>query len=190
MWPAERYQQVIDHYKDKILFVQIGHRSHNHPQLNNVINLIGQTDDRQLIRLVWASSGVLTPCSYPMTLAAAVPIRPGSCHGRQNRPCVIVAGGREPAGWQLHTGPQPIDTCGMLPCCQNGGCWASRIKPVGDGDEKDSKNMCRHVVNSEEGVELPFCMDMITADEVIRRIEMYHAFYTPGRKKIFSHNVR
>lgn len=190
MWPAERYQQIVDHYRGKILFVQIGHADHTHPKLDGVINLIGKTDDRQLIRLVWASSGVITPCSYPMTLAAAVPIRPGACNGRRNRPCVIIAGGREPSGWQAHTEHQFIHTCGMLPCCDHGGCWASRIKPIGDGDEKDRKNMCKHVVVSDENVELPYCMDMITAEEVIRRIDMYDSFYRPGRKKTSSYNQR
>ena len=190
MWPEERYQEVVDHYQGRILFVQIGHRDHTHPKLDGVVNLIGKTDDRQLIRLVWASSGVLTPCSYPMTLAAAVPVRPGACNGRKFRPCVIVAGGREPSGWQAHTEHQFIHTCGMLPCCDHGGCWASRIKPIGDGDEKDRKNMCRHVVTLDNGVELPYCMDMITSEEVIRRIGMYYSFYEAGRKKTHSYNER
>jgi len=190
MWPAERYQEIVDRYQGKILFVQIGHKDHTHPKLTGVVNLIGKTDDRQLIRLVWASSGVITPCSYPMTLAASVPVRPGSCNGRKHRPCVVVAGGREPAGWQAHTEHQFIHTCGMLPCCDHGGCWASRIKPIGDGDEKDRKNMCRHVVTSDEGVELPYCMDMITAEEVARRIDMYNSFYQAGRKRTSSYNQR
>jgi hypothetical protein len=190
MWPAERYQQIVDHYRGKILFVQIGHSSHNHPELEGVVNLVGKTDDRQLIRLVWASSGVITPCSYPMTLAAAVPVRPGACNGRKTRPCVVIAGGREPSGWQAHTEHQFIHTCGMLPCCDSGGCWASRVKPIGDGDEKDIKNMCRHVVKLDGGDEIPYCMDMISAEEVIRRIDMYYSFYQAGRKKTHSYNKR
>jgi ADP-heptose:LPS heptosyltransferase len=190
MWPVERYQKVVDHFKGRIVFVQIGHKSHNHPDMKDTINLVGKTDDRQLIRLVWASSGVLTPCSYAMTLAAAVPVRPGSCNGRRHRPCVVVAGGREPSHWQAHTDHQFIHTCGALPCCDIGGCWKSRIKPIGDNDMKDKKNMCEYVVNSEEGIELPFCMDMISADEVIRRIEMYYKFYEPGRKRTHTYNQK
>ncbi len=190
MWPEDRYQKIVDHYQGKILFVQIGHKDHTHPNLEGAINLVGKTDDRQLIRLVWASSGVITPCSYPMTLAAAVPVRPGACNGRRNRPCVVIAGGREPAGWQAHTEHQFIHTCGMLPCCDQGGCWTSRVKPIGDGDEKDKKNMCRHVVTADNGIELPYCMDMITPEEVIRRIDMYYSFYEAGRKKTISYNQR
>jgi len=190
MWPKERYQQIVDHYRGKILFVQIGHASHNHPDLDGVVNLIGKTDDRQLIRLVWASSGVITPCSYPMTLAASVPVRAGACNGRKNRPCVVIAGGREPSGWQAYTEHQFIHTCGMLPCCDSGGCWASRVKPIGDGDDKDIRNMCRHVVTLNNNEEIPYCMDMITADEVIRRVDMYYSFYEAGRKKTHSYNQR
>jgi len=195
-WPAGRYQKVVDHFEGRIKFVQIGHKDHNHPQLENVINLAGETeamegkqmDDRQLIRLVWASAGVLTPCSYPMVLAAAVPVRPGTVRGLSERPCVVVAGGREPAGWQAYNSHQFIHTCGMLPCCANGGCWKSRVKPIGDGDHKDKKNMCQHVVTAEDGEDLPFCMDMITADEVIRRIEMYYRFFSADRPKTKTYN--
>jgi len=188
MWPEERYQQVVDHFKDRLVFVQIGHKAHNHPKLDNVINLVGETDDRQLIRLVWSSSGVVTPVSYPMTLAAAVPVRVGKCMGQANRPCVVIAGGREPNQWQTHANHQFIHCCGALPCCPSGGCWASRIKPVGDNDEKDRKNMCKNVVKTEDGTELAYCMDMITADEVIRRMEIYLGFFTPGRKQAYTYN--
>jgi len=188
MWPQERYQLVVDHFKDRLVFVQVGHKDHNHPELTGVINLIGKTDDRQLIRLVWSSDGVITPVSYPMTLAAATPVRVGKCMGRENRPCVVIAGGREPNQWQTHANHQFIHCCGALPCCSGGGCWASRIKPIGDNDEKDRRNMCKYVVKSEEGYELPYCMDAITAEEVIRRMEIYLGFFTPGRRKTYTYN--
>lgn len=41
--------------------------------------------------------------------------------------------------------------------------------PLGDGDDKDRPEELRvDVVGT-----LPRCMDMITADEIIRRIELY-----------------
>ena len=33
-WNPEEYQKVVDHFKDKILFVQCGELSHHHPQLH------------------------------------------------------------------------------------------------------------------------------------------------------------
>lgn len=188
MWPEERYQQVVDHFRGQLVFVQVGHKDHNHPNLEGVINLVGKTDDRQLIRLVWSSSGVVTPVSYPMTLAAAVPIRVGKCLGQPNRPCVVIAGGREPNQWQAHANHQFIHCCGALPCCSSGGCWASRVKPIGDDDEKDHRNMCKYVVKKSNGEELPYCMDMITAEEVIRRMEIYLGFFTPGRPATHTYN--
>jgi hypothetical protein len=182
-WGKAKFQSVVDHYKGKIQFVQIGHEAHIHPKLDGVIDLIGKTDDRQLIRLIWASSGVLTPVSLPMVLAAAIPVKNGTCKGRLERPCVVVAGGREPSGWQAHTNHQFVHTCGALPCCSRGGCWKSRIRPIGDGDEKDVKNMCENVTKDDNGEEVPFCMHMISPEDIIRRIDMYHEFYTDGRIK-------
>ena len=182
-WGSGKFQTVVDYFKDKIQFVQIGHEAHVHPKLNGVVNLIGKTDDRQLIRLIWAASGVLTPVSFPMVLSAAIPVKPGKCFKKLSRPCVVVAGGREPSRWQADTNHQFIHTCGCLPCCDNGGCWTSRTKPVGDGDEKDKKNLCHFVTFDDNGEEVPYCMHMISPEEVIRRIEMYYKFYQDDRKR-------
>lgn len=188
-WGKSKYQSIVEHYKGKIQFVQIGHTAHIHPILDGAINLVGKTDDRQLIRLIWASSGVLTPVSFPMVLSAAIPVKKGTCKGRLERPCVVVAGGREPSGWQAYTNHQFVHTCGSLPCCDRGGCWASRTKPIGDNDEKDTKNMCHNVTIDDYGDEVPFCMHMISVDDVIRRMDMYYQFYDEDRKK-YTYNKK
>jgi hypothetical protein len=101
-----------------------------------------------------------------MHLAAAIETREGM---PKNRPCVVIAGGREPPHWEAYPHHQFIHTVGALRCCDNGGCWKSRTIPLGDGDPKDHPNsLCVDVVGS-----LPRCMDMVTADEAIRRIESY-----------------
>ncbi len=165
-WDHRRYQQVIDHFKGRIEFVRVGEAHHYHPPLNGVIDLMGQTDLRQLIRLVYHSQGILSPISLLMHLAAAVETKPGM---PKNRPCVVVAGGREPPHWTAYPHHQFIHTVGALRCCDDGGCWKSRTFPLGDGDQKDRpEDLCLDTVGS-----LPRCMDMITADEVIRRIELY-----------------
>ena len=87
----------------------------------------------------------------------------------RNRPCVVVAGGREPPHWTAYPHHQFLHTVGALACCDDGGCWKSRTVPLGDGDCKDEPNeLCVDVVGG-----LPRCMDLITADEVIGRIETY-----------------
>lgn len=167
-WDFHRYQAVVDHFRGRIQFVQVGEEGHHHPALNGVMDLRGKTDLRQLTRLMYHAQGVVTPVSLLMHLAAAVEVKP---QGLRNRPCVVVAGGREPAQWEAYPHHQFIHTHGALPCCDQGGCWKSRTKPLGDGDEKDlPHNLCVDVVG-----DLPRCMDMITAADVIHRIEFYLA---------------
>jgi ADP-heptose:LPS heptosyltransferase len=165
-WDSRRYQQVVDHFRGKILFVQVGDTKHRHPALRGVIDLRGRTNLRQLLRLVYHAQGVLTPVSLLMHLAAAVPIKGGKA---APRPCVVVAGGREPPQWEAYPHHQFIHTVGALPCCVTTGCWKSRTIPLGDGQDMDRpENLCLDVVDG-----LPHCMELITAEEVIHRIEMH-----------------
>ncbi len=203
-WPVERHQTVVDHFAGRILFVQVGEKGHHHPPLCNVLDLRGKTNLRQLIRLMHHAQGVLCPVTLLMHLAAAVPVKPRM---PKNRPCVVVAGGREPSQWEAYPHHQYLHTNGALRCCDHGGCWKSRVVPLGDGDEKDQPGkLCTDVVHlrdaaksfqrkSHEAVPshaaadaagrvitdyLPRCLDMITAEEVIRRVEMY---FTGGAVK-------
>jgi ADP-heptose:LPS heptosyltransferase len=165
-WDHRRYQDVVDHFRGRIDFVQVGEAHHHQPALHGTIDLRGQTTLRQLVRLVHHSQGCLSAVSLLMHLAAAVAVKPGM---PQNRPCVVVAGGREPPHFTAYPHHQFIHTVGALRCCDDGGCWKSRTRPLGDGDEKDRpEELCVDPVG-----DLPRCMDMITADEVIRRIELY-----------------
>jgi ADP-heptose:LPS heptosyltransferase len=167
-WDIRRYQQVVDHFRGKILFVQVGERGHYHPPLEGVLDLRGKTDLRQLVRLVYHSQGALCGVTLLMHLAAAVEVRAGM---PKNRPCVVVAGGREPPHWEAYPHHQFIHTVGALRCCDSGGCWKSRTEPLGDASEQDlPENLCVDVIGG-----LPRCMDMIQGAEVIRRIETYFA---------------
>jgi hypothetical protein len=165
-WEPVRFQEVVDHFQGKILFVQVGEKGHTHPPLEGVLDLRGDTDLRQLVRLVYHAQGVLCPVTLLMHLAAAVEVKGGQ---PKNRPCVVVAGGREPTHWEAYPHHQYIHTIGALKCCDNGGCWKSRTLPLGDGDPKDRpENLCVDVVGN-----LPRCMNMITPAVVIQRVEMY-----------------
>ena len=162
-----RFQEVVDHFHGRIQFVQVGTRGDFHPALANVIDLRGRTNLRELIQVIHQAEGVLTPVSLPMHLAAAVATN--NSHVKR-RPCVVVAGGREPPSWETYPQHQFIHTSGALTCCAEGGCWKARAYPVGDGDEKDKpQNLCTNLSGS-----LPRCMDLITSDEVIRRISIYY----------------
>jgi ADP-heptose:LPS heptosyltransferase len=165
-WDPARMQRVVDHFRDRFDFVQVGEGNHHHPPLRGVVDLRGMTNLRQLVRLVYHAQGVVSPISLLMHLAAAVETKPGA---PRSRPCVVIAGGREPPHWTAYPHHQFIHTVGTLPCCDNGGCWKSRTVALGDGDVNDRPDaLCVDVVGT-----LPRCMDMITADDVIRRIELY-----------------
>ncbi len=165
-WPVERYQEVVDHFCGKIQFVQVGAQGDHHPLLNGVIDLRDKTDLRQLVRLVYHSQGVLCPVTSLMHLAAAVDVKSDS---PKNRPCVVVAGGRESSQWEAYPHHQFIHTNGSLLCCDQGGCWKSRTHPLGDGLEFDKvEHLCVDPVGN-----IPRCMDIISSNQVKRRIELY-----------------
>ena len=169
-WSNERFQEVIDYFKGKIKFIHIGELQNHHPDLSDVIDLRGKTSLRQLIRLMYHADGALSPVSFPMHLAAAVETKN---ERYPNRACVVVTGGREPVQWEAYPHHQFLHTAGALSCCNQGGCWKSRTKALGDGSIHDKpENLCLQVVN-----ELPKCMDLVQSRDVIRAIELY---YTGG----------
>jgi ADP-heptose:LPS heptosyltransferase len=190
-WDPARAQAVVDHFRGRILFVQCGEVDHWHPRLHGVLDLVGQTDLRQFIRLMYHADGVLCPVTFAMHLAAAVETRPGM---PLNRPCVVVAGGREPSHWEAYTHHQYIGTNGALLCCDAGGCWRSRCQPVGDGDEKDL-SLCLDPVQISPDLRIARCMNIITEADVIRRIEMYYEggslrYNDEGAEDVIRHLLR
>jgi hypothetical protein len=164
-WSAARYQEVIDSFRGRLLFVQVGHSSSHQPRLSGVLNLTGRTNLRQLIRLVYHSQGVLCPVNLVMHLSAALKTKSAD----YRRPSVVVAGGREPPQWEAYPHHQYLHTVGALPCCASGGCWRARTFAVGDGTPYDRSNrLCLDVVGKS-----PRCMHMIRSADVIEAIERY-----------------
>ena len=165
-WESKRYQAVVDHFRGEIQFVQIGDQGHHHPKLNGAIDLRGKTNLRQLLRLVYHAQGVLCSVTGLMHLSAAVETKQGRS---ASRPCVVIAGGREPAHWEAYPDHQFLHTNGALPCCIKGGCWKDRTMRLRDGDKRDGPDhLCIDVVEK-----LPRCMAMITPAHVIDRVKMY-----------------
>ena len=168
VWEFARFQEVVNQTRDRIRWVQIGAGNHNHKPLENVINLVGKTSHRQLVSLMWRCSGVLTPVSYPMHLSTMQ----WKDHPNEHRPCVVVAGSREPAQWEQYGTHQYIHNCGILPCSKAGACWKSRIEKLNDGSRQDL-SLCIGPVKTPSGQTIPKCLDLITVDEVVRRICLY-----------------
>ena len=169
-WNPDCFQRVVDHFQGRLQFVQCGEAGHWHPPLRNVVNLVGKTTLREFVRLIYHADGVLCPVTLAMHLAAAVETKRG---GRGTRPCVVIAGGREPAHWEAYPQHQFLTTSGALTCCSTGGCWKSRCQLVGDGDPKDTRDLCEQPVQIRPDLRIPRCMEMIRPEDVIRRIELY-----------------
>lgn len=195
-WDIARWQAVVDHFAGRLFFVQVGEREHYHPRLRGALDLRGRTSLRALVRLMHHAQGVVCPVTCLMHLAAAVPRADGIAG---ERPCVIVAGGREPVAWEAYPGHHFLHTIGALPCCAEGGCWRARTAPLGDGDAKDDAgSLCQRPMRLANGPActafaasdldawraarfqpaphlLPECMDRITTRQVIDAIESYLA---------------
>lgn len=126
-WPIESYQAVVDCFRGRIQFVQVGENHHDHPDLQGVIDLRGQTDARQLIRLCWWAEGGFGPITFLQHILAAF-----------EKPYVALVGGREPASWVQYPMQTTLHTIGALECCRYGACWRSRVVALPDGAEHNS----------------------------------------------------
>lgn len=180
-WPvAARIQKVVTILRSfGIGFVQVGGRNsgsarHAHPPLQGVLDLIGRTSLRDLIRLIAGADGVLCTITLGMHIAAAM-----------ERPCVVTGGGRESQVWEAysndHRGFGPIasgrvrvphrfiHSIGQLPCAVPSGCWKNKTRPV----RNDSK-VCKKPVLAEGGQWVPVCQDMITTEQLVESVLSYY----------------
>ena len=174
LWAHTKYQEVVRQLRSDVYFVQAGSReaNHLHMPLTGVTDLLGRTTLRQLMSLVYHSDGVVCPVTCVMHLAAAF-----------NKPCVVIAGGREPWWWEAYTRTVwaascaqacPADfvehrylhTIGALSCCRKGGCWKSGV-----GEKRLGKN-CRHMYVTGTQRQ-PECMTRITAQHVVDAVHAY-----------------
>ena len=171
-WPFSRYQELVDSLPD-VQFVQVGSKEHIHPELTgaNLTRMVGKTDTRQLIRLVYNSFGVISGVSFPMHLAYAVPAHPR--FKRASRANITIAGGREPAHWEQGPDHHYLHTSGMLNCCAKGGCWKSRVVALDDNDEEKNNSLCEAPMMMEDGQWVPKCMVMIEVDDVVKLVRRY-----------------
>jgi ADP-heptose:LPS heptosyltransferase len=171
-WIPEFAQKVVNHFRNRIQFVQFGMDgpNHEHPPLKGVINLVGKTDIRMFMRIMYHASGVICPVTFAMHLAAAMPAKPGL---PVRKACIVTAGGREPCLFTAYTNHIFLHSNGQMQCCDNGGCWKSRTVALKDGDEKD-ESLCNNTVQFH-GRKVQRCMhDLVTAADVINAIERYH----------------
>ena len=168
-WDWQRYQDVVNHFRGRIQFVQVGAWGNFHPPLEGVIDFRGRTQPRDLIHLVYNADGVFCGVTSLMHLAAAVPAAAGA-----QREAVIVAGAREPACWEAYPGHEFISTEQDVSCAH---CWKTRHFSLPDNRNRTAL-ACHRVSN-----DLPLCMDKITPATVIERFERLAA---NGRVRFLS----
>lgn len=151
-WPPERFQQVVNSLSG-VTFVQVGLTGDNQVRLKgaNVIDLVGRTTVRELFVLVYHSAGCLSLVSSLMHVAGAF-----------DKPCVVIAGGREPPTFERYPMHRYIDTVGALECCRDQACW------------KNALSACKQAEPNGHAR----CMNMIGTSRVVGAVEDY---YTGGR---------
>jgi hypothetical protein len=182
-WHAHRIQEAVNKLRSYGLnFVQCGatHSLHIHPVLDGVLNLIGKTDNvRDFWNVILHSEGIICPVTGAMHIAAAF-----------NKPCVVVAGGREEPWFEAYTdvfeafGPGAssvqmphkfLHTIGLLPCCDVQGCWKKRVVPLDNNDlTRKAYTLCRDPVRPKNTHAVPKCMDLIGVDHVVGAVMDYY----------------
>ena len=147
-WRAERWQQLVECLPD-ITFVQVGLAKDNSARLggDNVIDLIDKTKIRELFSLVYNAEGCISLVSSLMHVAASF-----------DKPCVVLAGGREPFTFEKYANHVYLDKTGQLPCCRLKACWHNALSAC-----KDHDGTVAH------------CMDLISTSEVKAAVESYYA---------------
>ena len=161
LWPTEYYQEVVDAMAGEITFLQIGsiEPNHYHPRLKNVVDLRGQTSQRELLLLgKWAEFGFGSVTFLQHIMAA------------WQKPYFCLLGGREGQTWTSYPLQHTFSMIGTLPCCKAGGCWKSRVLPLGDGHASD-KSLCENPVFSFNNP-VAKCMSLIKPLDVVNRMRL------------------
>ncbi|MDK1103803.1 MAG: glycosyltransferase family 9 protein [Actinomycetota bacterium] len=124
-WPADYFQQLVESLFPMVTFVQVGLSQNNYRRLHgsNVIDLIDRTKIRELFSLVYNAAGCVSLVSSLMHVAGAF-----------QKPCVVIAGGREPDTFERYPNHRFLDNVGALPCCRDFACWHNSLDACEDHD--------------------------------------------------------
>ncbi|MGL5131055.1 MAG: hypothetical protein ACRC78_00935 [Planktothrix sp.] len=168
-WPHAHAEKLVALAKH-ITFVQIGNSKDAHFPIPGAINLIGQTSPRDLFSIIYHSQGVVSPISAPIHIAAALTRELPSI-----KPCIVLAGGREPPTMVQYPGQKVLNTIGDFPCCLKQGCWRNRVIPlkVGRGDDELNASLCELPFEVEPNRYYSSCMSSITPQKVLAEIDDY-----------------
>lgn len=175
-WDYSRYREVVQQLKKQgITCVQSGAvgESHVHPAIPEAVDLVGWGYLREMFWQIYHADGVICPVTCAMHVAAAF-----------EKPCVVVAGGRENWTWEAYTNDgqfgeraEPVNvphrflhTIGQLPCCKTVGCWRNKLVAT-----KEDQSVCQMPAVRPVGAQpLPECMRLITVDQVVDAVLSYY----------------
>jgi len=188
VWSAAYWQHVVSTLgKMGIRCIQaIGDfKNHFHPRLDNVEQFVGDRgSERRLFSLIAGAEGVICGITAAMHIAAVY-----------DKPCVVIAGGREAPWWESYTNcffptsfgetckPVAVEhtylhTIGLLDCGIRNldrGCWRTKTVPITVADTlpANADGLCRRPVTVGQQA-LPECMRMITPEHVIEAVMNYY----------------
>ena len=176
-WDFDWYQAVVDKLRPLgFRFVQTGSsaETHVHPRMTNVTNAVGWGYLRELVWQIAHCEGIICPITCGMHIASAF-----------NKPCVVIAGGREEPWWEAYNNEygqfgsvcEPVavphrflHTVGELDCCKTRGCWTNKLHMT-----MTDNNVCKKLAKRDKGrQELPLCMEMIKPDDVADAVLSYY----------------
>jgi ADP-heptose:LPS heptosyltransferase len=174
IWDYRSWQRTIDMLAEQgIQTVQLGalDSGHWHAQLTGTLNLVGKTNLRDMLRIIYQAEGAICGVTFAMHAAAGL-----------EKPCVVIAGGREHWPWEAYVRenrglvcPEKIrvphrylHTIGLLSCCERVGCWRNKVLPL-NGD----KLIC-HLPVIRPGQAVPKCMDLVTPDMTVSAVLSYY----------------
>lgn len=190
VWSYAAWQNTVDALAaDGIRCVQAGadFQRHFQPTLQNVHSVVGKTrSERDFFSLIYNAEGVICGVTAAMHIAAAF-----------EKPCVVIAGGREEPWWEGYTndyapasfGSQApkiavphryLHTVGKLDCGIGNldkGCWRARAVPLEQADytnEKAKKRLCKKPLALVSQT-IPECLAMISPDDVVAAVKSYYA---------------
>jgi hypothetical protein len=183
VWSASRFQRVVDvlaHHGVRCVQAGAEFRGHFHPTLRNCDNAVGKTNSiRHFFSLLYHAEGVICGVTAAMHIAAVF-----------DKPCVVIAGGREEPWWESYTNAWHDQTFGkackpvavphrflhtidLLDCCKGRGCWKDKVVALNQDDRNNPGRLCKRP--SKDGQQpLPLCMDMISPDHVIEAVMGYY----------------
>lgn len=183
IWSPAYWQELVNILRDRgIRIVQSGAagRQDIHFHLENTLDLVGKANLRELMWKLYHADGVICPITCTMHMAAVF-----------DKPCVVIAGGRESWWWEAYVNVQNVQqwgkfcapvrvphrylhTQGLLNCCKQRGCWKNKVTPAEMSKSKQAA-VCRNPVQDSIGYPFPQCLQMITPIHVANAVTSYYS---------------